>query len=115
MELRDELFAMPMREWQHVPFTANRHKWWLTLYRFGDGGDFFFAFASPKKRRYGFWVARGEHSGRVTDAEVALANGDTIADYREIWGDKPERLDAVLKLTPKHIRDRLSVLLDAIG
>ena len=114
IELKDELYAAPEYEWQHVPFTANRHKWWLRWYR-RDDGDFFFAFVSPKKRSYSFFAERGKHGGRVTDADVALANGRTIASYWEVWGDNTEKMDAVIRLTPKHILDRLFVLLDAIG
>ena len=114
IELRDELYAMPMRELRHVPYTANRHKWWLKLYRFDDEGNFAFCFESPKKRRYFFSASRGENGGRVTEAEVVLANGEEVANYYERWGDKPERLDAVIRLTPKHILSRLYMLLDAI-
>ena len=110
-ELTAELYAVPEYEWRHVPFSANRHKWWLRWYRMGDVG-FFFAFVSPKKRSYSFFIKNG---GRVTDASVAIARGDTIASYWEVWGDKPERMDAVIRLTPKHILRRLSALLDAIG
>ena len=115
IEMKAELFAMHMHEWKHVPITVSHHKWWLKVYRIGDGGEFFVCFESPKKRRYSFWTERGKNGGRVTDAEVSLANGETIARYWESWGDKPERMDAVLRLTPKHIIDRLFVLLDAIG
>lgn len=111
--LKDELMAMPYREWQHVPFAVNHHKWWLTVYRWGS--RYLFVFESAQKRRYFFWVARGESYGRVTDAEVTTSCGDTIVDYRALFGDKPERLDAVLRLTPKHIIDRLLMLLSAIG
>ena len=115
IEMKDELFAAPVDEWNSVPFTVNRHKWWLHWYRIGDNGNFGFVFASPKGRTYTFFVERGKNGyGRATDAEIALANGETIARYWEIWGDKPERMDAVLRLTPKHIIDRLFVLLDAI-
>ena len=108
--LKDELYAMPMHEWRHVPYTVSRHKWWIKMYRFGDE-DYEFCFESPQKRRYFFHTS---HDGCVDGAEVALANGDTIADYREIWGDSPARLDAVLRLTPKHVLNRLFLLLDAI-
>lgn len=114
-EMKAELYAMPMCELRHVPYTVNRHKWWLKLYRLGDDGNFAFCFESPKKRRYFFWSSRGKNGGRVTEAEVVLANGEEVANYYERWGDKPERLDAVIRLTPKHILDRLFVLLDAIG
>ena len=114
IEIKDELYATPEYEWRHVPVTVNHHKWWLRWYRREDG--FFFAFVSPKKRCYSFFAERGKHGhGRVTDADVALANGDTIASYWEVWGDKPERMDAVIRLTPKHILNRLFTLLDAIG
>lgn len=115
IELKDELFDVPVYEWRHVPFTVNHHKWWLRWYRNGEDGDFFFCFESPKKRRYSFFTARGENGGRVTDAEVAIARGETIASYWEVWGDKTERKDAVIRLTPKHILNRLCALLDAIG
>ena len=110
-----ELFAAPIYEWRHVPFTENHHKWLLHWYRIGDGGKFSFIFVSPKGRRYSFWTERGKNGGRVTDADVARANDVIIASYWEGWGDKPERMDAVLRLTPKHILDRLFTLLDAIG
>ena len=111
IEMKDELYAAPAYERQDVPFTANRHKWLLKWYRVGEGGGFFFSFRSPRNRRYSFWAERG----RVTGAGVGCANGKMIASYWECWGDKPDRMDAVLRLTPKHIIDRLSLLLDAIG
>lgn len=115
IELKDELFAAPVDEWQHVPFTVNRHKWWLWWYH-GDEGNFLFAFISPKKRCYSFFAERGKDGhGRVTDANVAIARGDTIASYWEVWGDSPEKMDAVIRLAPKHVLDRLFTLLDAIG
>ena len=109
IELRDELFAAPEDEWRHVPYTVNRHKWQLRWYRMDDG--FFFAFISPKGRSYSVFTERG---GIVTDASVVTAGCYTIASYREVWGDKTERMDDILRLTPKHILDRLSMLLDAI-
>ena len=116
IELTAELFAMPMHVWRFVPITVNHHKWWLKMYRFGDDGNFYICFESPKKRRYSFRTELSENGrGRVTDADVALANGETIASYWEVWGDNPERMDAVIRLTPKHILDRLLMLLDAIG
>ena len=115
IEMKAELFAMSMHEWRCVPISENHHKWWLKMYRIGNDGNFYLCFESPKKRRYSFWTARGENGGRVTDAEVAIAKGDTIAKYWEVWGDKPEQMDAVIRLTPKHILRRLSTLLDAIG
>lgn len=116
IEIKEELFAMPMYEWRFAPITVNRHKWWLKIHRCGDDGNFFICFESPKKRRYSFWTARGKDGrGRVTDADVALANGETIASYWQGWCDTADRLDAVLRLTPRHILDRLHMLLDAIG
>ena len=113
-DMREELFAAPKYTWRHVPYTVNRHKWWLRWYRSDDGG-FLFVFVSPKRRSYSFFAERGKNGGRVPDASVALANGEAIASYWEVCGDKPERMDAVIRLTPKHILDRLFVLLDAIG
>ena len=116
LELRDELFAVPVSVWQIVPITANHHKWWLRWYRFDADGRFFFSFTSPRGRRYCFFVERGENGrGRVTYAAVDIAHGETIASYWDVWGNSPERMDAVIRLTPKHILDRLSMLLDAIG
>ena len=116
-ELRDELFAMPMHDWRFVPITVNHHKWWLIMYRFGGDANYYFCFVSPRGRRYSFRTGRGKDGGRgrVTDADVAIATGDMIASYCEVWGDKPERMDDVLRLTPRHIIDRLMMLLDAIG
>lgn len=112
IELKDELFAAPIHEWKHIPFTENRHKWWLQWYKIGDDGEFFFSFVSPKKRRYSFYT----NHGRVTSAYITDAkNGVWIVSYLESWGDKPDRLDAVLRLTPRHIQYRLYVLLGAIG
>ena len=114
-DLKDELFAAPEDEWRHVPITVNRHKWRLRWYHREDG-VFFFAFVSPRGRRYSFFAERdGGGRGRVTYADVALANGVGIASYWEGCGDKPDRLDAVIKLTPRHILDKLYMLLDAIG
>ena len=120
IDLKDELFAAPVNEWHHVPFTANHHKWLLHWYRIGDDGEFCFIFVSPKGRRYYFYTEGGENGGenggRVTSAEVVVANGEkNVASYYASWGDKPERMDAVIRLTPKHILNRLFVLLDAIG
>ena len=115
IELRAELFAMPMHEWRFVPITVSRHKWWLKMYRFGDNANYLICFVSPKGRRYSFRTGRGKHGGRVTDADVALANGETIASYWQGWCDTAERMDAVIRLTPRHIIDRLMMLLDAIG
>ena len=112
IEMTAELYAAPVNEWRHVPFTVNRHKWWLRWYR-KDDGEFFFSFVSPQKRCYSFFAERGKNGGRVTDADVALANGKTIASYWSLWDDN-EQLDAVIRLTPKHILDRLQLLLDAI-
>ena len=109
IELRDELYAAPAYKWQHVPYTANRHKWVLHWYRDGRA-DLSIMFDSPAGRRYSFWT----DGGKVTGADIARANGEMIASYLESWGDKPERMDAVLRLTPKHVLDRLFLLLDAI-
>ena len=116
-ELRDELFAVPVSVWQIVPITANHHKWWLRWYRFDKDGRFFFEFASPRGRRYCFFVERGTDGGRgrVTYADVEIAHGETIASYWDVWGDTAKRLDAVIRLTPRHIIDRLHLLLDAIA
>ena len=113
--LKDELLAMPMHVWRFVPITVNHHKWWLKMYRFGDNANFFLCFVSPMGRRYSFRTERDGDGGRVTDADVALANGETIASYWQGWCDTAERMDAVIRLTPKHILDRLHLLLDAIG
>ena len=115
IELKDELYAAPVYTLQTVPITANRHKWWLRWYR-GDDGEFYFGFVSPQKRCYSFFAERWTAgSARGTDASVTIAHGDTIASYRDVCGNSPERMDAVIRLTPKHIIDRLSTLLDAIG
>ena len=115
IELKAELYAAPISEWMHVPFTANRHKWLLQWYRIGKEKVCFYI-RSPNQRRYYFWAELGENGrGRVTEADIERANGETIADYYERWGDKPERMDAVLRLTPKHVLARLFMLLDAIG
>ena len=115
IELRDELFAAPKYTWRRVPLTINRHKWWLRWYR-GDDGEFFFTFVSPQKRCYSFFAERWPGGrGRVTDASVTIAHGDTIASYRDVCGNSPERMDAVIRLTPTHILRKLSMLLDAIG
>ena len=113
-ELKAELYAIPECEWRHVPFTTNRHKWWLRWYRFDEEGRFFFCFESPRKRCYCYRTELKNGRVRLTDADVALANGETIASYWALW-DRPEKLDAVVKLTPKHILRKLSMLLDAIG
>ena len=117
IEIKDELYAMPMYEWRFVPVEQNHHKWWLEMYRIGDDGKFYFCFESPKKRRYSFWAAREKNGHvRVTDADVVLASGKmTIASYWEDCGHTLDRLEAVIRLTPKHILDRLHMLLDAIG
>ena len=114
IELRDELFAMPMHEWRFVPYTVNHHKWWLKMYRFGDA-NFLLCFTSPLGRRYSFRTKRGKYGGMVTDADVAMAHGENLACYWQDWCATPERKEAVIRLTPKHILDRLSMLLDAIG
>lgn len=111
IELKNELFAAPIGKWNRVSFAVNHHRWRLQWQRIGDGEDFFFMFVSPKKRRYSFYTVQG---GKVTDADVARADGELIASYCEEYGDKPARLDDVLRLTPEHIMNRLFVLLDAI-
>ena len=116
IELKDELFAAPIDEWNRVTFTENHHKWWLEWYKDGDDGRFFFSFVSPRKRRYSFYAERGEHGGgRVYAAEMDDADGVRIASWWEDWGDKAEKLHALLRLTPEHILYRLYMLLDAIG
>ena len=111
IELRDELFAAPTDAWNYVPFTENHHRWLMDWCRFGDDGGFCFSFISPKGRMYSFFTERG----RVTSAEIVVASGEmTVASYYESWGDSPARLDAVLRLTPRHIQYRLYVLLGAI-
>ena len=115
IELRDELFAMPMHEWRFVPITVSRHKWWLKLYRFGYNANFYLCFESPMRRRYSFRTGREDGHVRVTDADVALANGESIACYWRGWCDTADRMDAVIRLTPRHIIDKLQMLLDAIG
>ena len=114
-ELRAELFAMPMHDWRVVPVTVSRRTWWVIMYRLEGNANSYSCFVSPRGRRYSFRTGRGKHGGRVTDADVAIATGDMIARYCEVWGDTPERMDDVLRLTPRHILDRLSMLLDAIG
>ena len=111
VELKNELYAVPEYEWQIVPITANRHKWLLRWYREDGDGEFFFEFISPAKRRYSFFTERGAGGGRLTYADVASANGYTIANSWEVTGDK---MDAAIRLTPQHILDRLQLLLDAI-
>lgn len=114
IELKNELFAAATDVWNRVPFTENHHKWLLLWCRFGDDGGFCFSFVSPKKRMYSFYT-EGENGGRVTSAEVVVASGEqNVASYYESWGDSPAKMDAVIRLTPKHIIDRLFVLLDAI-
>ena len=116
IELKDELFAAPIDEWNYVPFTENHHKWLLEWYKSGDDGEFCFTFESPKKRRYSFFAALGEHGGgRVIGAEVCDADIHKIASWWEDCGDKAEKLHALLRLTPEHILYRLYMLLDAIG
>ena len=111
IELKNELFAASANGWHCVPFTENHHKWLLEWHRFGDKGNFTFCFESPKKRRYTYYA----NANAITYADVHIANGTTIASYWESRGDKPVKLDAVLRITPKHILDRLFMLLDAIG
>ena len=115
IELRDELSSLPMHEWTFVPITVSRHKWRLKIYKFGDEGNYWFCFCSPMQRKYSFRTGREDGRVRVTNADVALANGETIACYLEGLCDTAKSMDAVLRLTPKHIIDRLLMLLDAIG
>ena len=116
IELRDELSAMTMHEWRIVPITVSRHKWWLKIYKFGEDGNYWFCFESPMQRRYSFRTGRDPEDGRarVTNADVTLANGDTIACYWEDFCATAERKAAVIRLTPNHIINRLYTLLDAI-
>ena len=108
---KDELLAALIDDWHVTPYTANHHKWLLEWYRSGDDGEFVFCFVSPRKRRYTYYT----DGGRVIGAEIVVASGDkNIVSYYESWGDKLDRLDTVLRLTPKHIIDRLIVLLYAI-
>ena len=79
IDLKDELYAVPKYEWRHVPFVVNRHKWWLLWHRLDEEGRFYFSFISPEKRRYSFRTERKDGRGRVTDADVAIASGKTIA------------------------------------
>lgn len=111
-ELKDELNAALIDDWHVTPIAANHHKWLLEWYKSGDDEEFCFSFVSPRKRRYTYYV----DGGRVTSADIAGPdNGARIAYYCEEWGDKRDRLDAILRLTPKHIIDRLYVLLSAIS
>lgn len=110
-ELKDELNAALINDWHVTSITENRHKWLLEWYRSGDDGEFVFVFVSPKKRRYAYYTA----GGRVIGADIAGPdNGARIAWYWKYWGDKLDRLDAVLRRTPRHIQRRLYVLLGAI-
>lgn len=113
---KDELFAAPADVWHSVSYTVNHHKWGLLWCRFGDDCGFCFAFVSPRGRMYSFYTEGGENnSGRVASAEIVVASGEmNVASFYESWDDKPERMDAVLRLTPKHVIDRLIVLLYAI-
>ena len=114
IELKNELFAAPVDEWNRVPIEENHHKWLLEWCRFGDDGGFCFSFVSPKQRMYSFYTENG-NGGRVASAEVVVASGErNVASYYASWGDSPARLGAVLRLTPKHVLDRLYMLLDAI-
>lgn len=113
--MKDELFSASADVWNRVPYTVNHHKWLLEWCRFGDDGGFCFSFVSPRGRMYSFYTEHG-NGGKVASAEVVVADGGmNVASYYESWGDKPERMDAVLRITPKHIIDRLFLLLDAIG
>lgn len=110
-ELKDELNAALIYDWNVIPITENHHKWLLGWYRYGDDGEYCFTFISPRKRRYTYYV----DGGRVIGADIAgHDNGARIAQYWAEWGDKLDRLDAVLRLTPRHIQRRLYMLLEAI-
>ena len=113
IDLKDELLSASECEERHIPFTVSRHKWWLRWYHV-EAGVFFFEFVSPRKRSYSFFTERGENGWRVSDADIVTGNGKTIASYWEAWGDAPQRMDAIIKLTPNHIINRLYTLLDAI-
>lgn len=106
---KDELLAAPADVWHRVSYTVNHHKWLLEWYRSGDDGEFVFSFVSSRARRYTYY----SNGGKVVCAEVVAADGVNVASYYESWGDKPERLDSVLRLTPTHVIDRLVVLLYA--
>lgn len=113
---KDELLAAPADVWHRVPYTVNHHKWSLLWCRFGDDNGYCFSFVSPAGRMYSFYTEGGKEGGKVASAEVVVADGGmNVASYYASWGDKPERMDAVLRLTPKHVIDRLVVLLYAIG
>ena len=112
IELKDELFAAPADVWNRVPFAVSRHKWLLLWCRFGDNCGFCLSFVSPRGRMYSYYP---DSHGIVTSAEVVVADGgQNVASYYKSWGDKLTRLEAVIGLTPKHILDRLHMLLDAI-
>ena len=112
--LKDDLLVAPADVWHRAPFAANHHKWLLEWCRFGNDCGFCFSFVSPRGRMYSFYTGGGSYHGIVTGAEVVVANGDkTVASY-DRWDDKLDRLDAVVRLTPRHILDRLHMLLDAI-
>ena len=112
-ELRDGLSAMHIHEWRFVPITVSHHKWWLKIYKFGAEG-YWFCFISPMRRKYSFRASREDGRVRVTNADVALASGETIACYLEGLCDTAKSRDAVIRLTPRHILRKLSMLLDAI-
>ena len=112
IDLKNKLFAAPEDVWQRVPFAANRHKWLLEWVRFGDECGFCFSFTSPRGMTYSFYA---DVHGMATYAEVVVADGDKAVASYDCWDDKPDRLDAVIRLTPRHILDRLHMLLDAIG
>lgn len=97
-ELKDELNAALIYDWHVIPITENHHKWLLEWYRSGDDDRFVFVFVSPRGRRYAYYTK----GGRVIDTDVSGT-------------DNGAKLDAVLRLTPRHIQYRLYVLLGAIG
>lgn len=110
---KEELLAAPADVWNRVSYTVNHRKWSLLWCRFGDDCGFCFSFVSPAGRMYSFYT---EGIAKVVaSAEIAVASGErNVVSYYASLGDTPERMDAVLRLTPRHVIDRLLVLLDAI-
>lgn len=109
IELKDELFNAPIEmKWYRVPYMVNHHKWVLLWCRSGDR-EYCFSFVSPANQWYTYYT----EGGIVIGADAAGADG-AIAWYHKGWGDKLDKLDAVLRLTPTHIIDRLFALLDTI-
>lgn len=111
-ELKDELNAALLEDWHTTPIMENHHKWLLEWYKSSGDGAFVFVFVSPRRRRYAYYI----DGGKVIGADIAGPdNGARIAWYWADWGDKLDRLDAIVRRTPRHIINRLCVLLDAIG